>query len=95
MEKTTVGIGRSASSQSRLYSFALSTRSQVKSGNRPFESVPTWVWYGFMVEPEGPSSGHERVRVGRGKEVKARPRLNSLASWALRGEVNLPRAYSM
>ena len=68
-------------------SFAPSTRSQVRFGKPVFESVPTWVWCGFMVESEGPSSGHERVRR---KEVKAGLRVESLASWALRGKVNLP-----
>ena len=67
-----------------MYSFAPSTRSQVRSGKRSFESVRLGCG---TVEREGPSSGHERVRVGRGKEVKAGPRVKSLASWALRGRL--------
>ena len=53
------------------------------------------MWCKFIFEPEGPHSGHESSIVGLGKSAKARPLVNSLASWALMLEASLPSAYSM
>ena len=91
----TVGIGRSASSQRRMYSCAPSTRLQVSSGKRLlFVSSPTCVWCNFIVEPEGPHSGDDSSKVGLGKLAKAGPRVKSLLSWALTLEASHESAYS-